>query len=112
MARQFGIITVPAGTITAMVANSVSSSTSVETATARNESGKVINNQAYSKTTTLTVRGLLDAASPTVVAGSTIVISGGTFLVTSAELSESNTAFVEYSLTAVSIDGCTPTPYA
>ena len=111
MARQFGIISAPSGTITSMVVNGITKSDSVETAQARDESGKVIDYQAYSKTTTLTIRGLLDAAEPAVEAGSVVVISGGTFLVTSAELTESNTAFVEYSITATSSDGCIPVAY-
>ena len=115
MARQFGVISIVSGgttAITGLIANSVTASESVETAQARDESGKVIDHQAYSKTKTITVRGLLDAASPSVTAGSVIVIGGGTFLVTSAEQTESNTAFVEYSITATESDDCVPVAYS
>jgi hypothetical protein len=114
MARQFGVISIVSGSTSAiadLIANSVTVSESVETAQARDESGKVIDHQAYSKTKTITVRGLLDAAAPAVTAGSVIVISGGTFLVTNAEQTESNTAFVEYSITATESDGCGPVAY-
>lgn len=111
MARQFGIISAPSGTITSMVVNGVTKSNTVETAQARDESGKVINHQAYSKTTTFTIRGLLDASAPSVDAGSVVVISGSTCLITSAELTESNTAFVEYSITATISDDCVPVAY-
>ena len=112
MARQFGIISAPSGTITSMVVNGVTKSNSVETAQARDESGKVTDFQAYSKTITLTIRGLLDASAPSVDAGSVIVISGSTCLVTSAEITESNTSFVEYSITATTSDGCVPVAYS
>ena len=115
MARQFGVVSIVSGGTTALtgiIANNVTSGATVETATARDENGKVINNQAYSKTKTITVRGLLDASSPSVEAGNVIAISGGTYLITSSEKTESNTAFTEYSITAVSIDGSTPTAYS
>lgn len=115
MARSFGVISIISGTTSAIadvIAESVTKSESVETATARDESGKVINHQAYSKTTTLTINGLLDAAAPTVTAGSVIAISGGTFLVTSAEQVESNTDYVRYNLTVTASDNCVPTAYA
>lgn len=112
MARQFGVVIVPSGTISSLVANSVSSATSVETATARNEMGKVTDIQAYSKTTTVTIRGLLDAAAPGVVAGSTVTIPAGTFLVTNAEVSETNTNFTEYSITATMMDSASIVVYS
>jgi hypothetical protein len=114
MARQFGVISIVSGSTTAVadiIAESVNKSNSVETATARDESGKVIDMQAYSKTTTLTINGLLNVSAPTVDAGSVIVISGGTFLVTSAEMVESNTDFVRYNLTVTQSDNCVPVAY-
>jgi hypothetical protein len=114
MARQFGVISIISGTTTAVadiIAESVNKSNSVETATARDESGKVIDMQAYSKTTTLTINGLLNVSTPTIDAGSVIVISGGTFLVTSAEQVESNTDYVRYNLTATQSDNCVPVAY-
>lgn len=115
MARQFGVISFVSGGTTALtgiIAQSVTKSTSVETATARGESGKVIDMLAYSKTETITVRGLLDAASPSVLAGNTIVISGGTYMITSAEQTESNTDFVQYSITATKSDSAVPVAYS
>ena len=115
MARQFGVVSVVSGTTTAIadiIAESVTASQSVETAMARDETGKVINHQAYSKTTTLTINGLLNVATPTIEAGSVVVIGGGTFLVTSAEQVESNTDFVRYNLTVTASDECIPEAYA
>ena len=115
MARSFGVISIVSGgssAIADIVAESVNTSESVETAQARDESGKVINHQAYSKTKTLTINGLLNVSSPTVTAGSVIVISGGTFLVTSAEQVESNTDYVRYNLTVTASDECIPVAYS
>jgi hypothetical protein len=115
MARSFGVISIVSGGTTAIsdiVAESVNKAVSVETATARDESGKVTDMKAYSKTTTYTINGLLNVATPTIEAGSVIAISGGTFLVTNAELVESNTDFVRYNLTVTASDACTPTAYA
>lgn len=115
MARSFGVISIVTGTTTAIadiVAESVNTSESVETATARNEVGKVTDVIAYSRTKTLTINGLLNVSAPTVTAGSTITISGGTFLVTSAELVESNTDYVRYNLTVTSSDNCVPVAYS
>lgn len=115
MARSFGVISIISGTTTAVadiVAESVNKAVSVETATARDESGKVTDMKAYSKTTTYTINGLLNVSTPTIEAGSVIAISGGTFLVTNAELVESNTDFVRYNLTVTVSDACVPTAYA
>ena len=114
MARSFGIVSVTGGTapFASMVIQSFSRSTSIEKATAKNETGKTINVQAYSKGITISVQGLLDASEPDVEAGATIVISGTTFLVDTAEVAEANTDFVRYNITASSEDDCIPTPYS
>ena len=115
MARSFGVISIVSGGTSAIadiIAESVTKSESVETAQARDESGKVIDHHAYSKTTQLTINGLLNVSEPTVEAGSVIVISGGTFLVTNAEQVESNTDYVKYNLTVTASDGCIPVAYS
>ena len=115
MARSFGVITITGGTDAVavdIVAESCNKAVAVETATARDESGKVIDFQAYSKSTTYTINGLLNVSAPTVEAGSVVVISGGTFLVTNAELVESNTDFVRYNLTVTAYDACVPVAYS
>ena len=114
MARKFGVVSVTGGTapFTSMVVQSFSKSTSVEKATAKNEYGKTIDVKAYSKTVSVSIQGLLDAASPDIEAGMTITISGTTFMVDSAEVAESNTDFVRYNITATSEDACVPTAYS
>lgn len=113
--RHLGVISFVSGTTTGIAGIIVESDNiakSVETAMARDESGKVINHEAYSKTTTITANGLLNTDTPEVDAGSVIVVSGGTFLVTNAEQVESNTDFVRYNLTLEKHDDCIPTPYS
>ena len=118
LARQFGIVTVHGGTaagnIAGILIQSLSISTAIEKATAKGEDGKTINVQAYSKSKTLSVQGLLntDAGVTKIEAGDTIVISGTTFLVDSAEQAESNTDFTRYNLTISSEDGCVPVAYS
>ena len=115
MARQFGVVSIIGGTSAVavdIVAESCNKSISVETATARDENGKVIDFQAYSKSTTYTINGLLNVNAPTIEPGSVVVIGGGTFMVTSAELVESNTDFVRYNLTVTTYDAVVPVAYS
>ena len=115
MARQFGVITL-GGTaaITGIVANSVEFSDSIEKATARNEQGKVTDTKAYSKGVSISVRGKLDTprASLSVSAGQTIVIAGGTYMIDSVTVSETNTDFADVSLTASKNDDSTLEAYS
>ena len=76
MARQFGIITGTTG-YTGIVVTSLDKQTTVEVAEARDSSGKVTDQKAYSKKTTYSVTGLLDTASYTVEAGSTLFLTEG-----------------------------------
>ena len=113
--RHLGVISFISGTstgIAGIIVESDNIAKSVETAIARNESGKVINHEAYSKTTTVTANGLLNTDTPEIDAGSVIVVSGGTFLVTNAEQVENNTDFVRYNLTMEKHDSCIPTAYS
>lgn len=113
--RKLGVISFISGTtsgIADIIVESDNIAKTVETAIARNEKGKVINHEAYSKTTTISANGLLNTDAPTIDAGSVIVVTGGTFLVTSAEQVEQNTDFVRYNLTMEKHDDCIPTAYS
>lgn len=115
MARQFGVITV-GGTaaITGIVANSFEISDSIEKAQARNEVGKVTDTKAYSKGTSISVRGKLDTprAELAVKAGQIIEIAGGTFMIDSVTVTENNTDFADVALTASNNDESTLEAYA
>lgn len=110
MARQFGIITNTSGVTSKLIANSVTKSSSVEKAEARNSVGQVIDQQAYSKSDSYNIRGLLDAEAPDVEAGDKITLGGVDYLVDSAEIVESNTAFVEWSISCSRADAATIHP--
>ena len=107
MARPFGILTTVSGLSGTMVINSFTTSGSVEVAEARNESGKVTDRKAYSKTTTYRGDGLLDTnevPAEAVSAGATIVIEGKTCLIESCDVTETNNEFAKVSFTATHKD--------
>ena len=111
--RQFGIITNTSGGVASLIIpNGVQSQNSVETAEARDEHGKVINMAAYSKSRTVTFRGLLNDTEYSFDAGSTITVGSSTYLVESRDINEQNTAFVEVTITAKLSDDATITAYA
>lgn len=117
MARQFGVITV-GGTaaITGIVANSFEISDSIEKAQARNEVGKVTDTKAYSKGTSISVRGKLDTTLADIQndlkAGDIIEIAGGTFMIDSVTVTENNTDFADVALTASNNDESALEAYA
>lgn len=117
--RQYGVVSYVHGTTTGIagiIVENATDSETVETATARDETGKVINHQAYSRAITVNANGLLNDPDAVVHAGSVVTIGGGTdavsYLVTSAEKTESNTDFVRYAITMQNMDGCTPVAYS
>ena len=111
--RQFGIITNTSGGVASLIVpNGIQSQNSVETAEARNEQGKVTDIVAYSKSQTVTFRGLLNNTEYDFDAGSTITIGSSTYLVESRDINEQNTAFVEVTITAKLSDAATITAYA
>lgn len=109
--RSYGIATAPSGEIASLVVTSFSASSTVDVFQDRSIEGHVSAQEAYSRSETLNVRGYLDASAPAVVVGSTVVIFGSTYMVTSAELLEQNTEYVEYSFTCFSVDNAAFTPY-
>jgi len=111
MAKQFAISTIYKTGVTSYgVASEVSKKTSVETAVARNEDGKVTNEIAYSKKTSIDINGTLDGAAPS--AGDTLTIDSVTYLIKSVEVKESNTAYSTFTLTAEKDDAATQVGYS
>lgn len=107
MARQHGILTTVSGLSGTMVVNNFTTSESVEVSEARDESGKVTDRKAYSKTTTYRGDGLLDTnevPASAVSAGATIVIEGKTCLIESCDVTETNNEYAKVSFTASSKD--------
>ena len=104
MARVFGI-TSAAGTddVDAVVLNTASKQVKPEIAEARGADGKVTDRNAYSKTTTITVNGLVDGdGAPE--GGEVVQIDGKDFLVEDSTITAKNTDYQQYSGTYVNKD--------
>ena len=112
--RHFGIVSVRGGTapFVSIIIQGFDQTSNVDKAIAKNEDGKTINVKAYSKATSITCQGLLNADEPDVEAGAVVVVKGMTCLVDSSQITESNTDFVHYNLTLSSEDGCVPEAYS
>jgi len=113
--RQFGILTTVSGLSGVMVLNNVTYSETVEIAEARDESGKVTNRKAYSKTTTVKGDGVLDTTTVPATAisgGETITIDSKSFLIESADFTQVNTDYAKGSFTATRKDDETLSAYA
>lgn len=104
--RQYGIITTTTG-VTSIVVNSYTKSESSEIAEARDEKGQVIDFQAYSKGTTLNIKGLLNAATCSISAGALLTLDSVNYIVESCEIAETNTGFVEVTISAKTADAAT-----
>ena len=89
MARQFGIITTTTG-ISGIVVNSFSRNKTAEIAEARNEK--------------ISVTGLLDAESITIEPGSKLTLGEKDYIIESVDQSETNTGYVEVTLSARTAD--------
>lgn len=101
MGRYFGVnISVDGTTVTGGVLNGVSNKTNAQKTEARNGKGQVTDIWYFSKEKTISLTGVMDAASLTTEAGSTIVFRGGTFGVNSTSVDENNQAATGFSIEA------------
>jgi hypothetical protein len=109
MARKFGIITSVEGLTAGVVVESLSYSESAETAEARNETGAVTDLASYSRSTTLSISGLLDESEGVTLAkaGNKLTLDGKEYLIESVDKNESNTDFVRVSLSCRTADNVT-----
>lgn len=106
MARQFGIVTTSTG-VTSIVIQSLQYGTSVETANAMDENGVITDINGYGKKTSVTIKGLLDG-SIGVAAGDIITVGSDSYIITSVQVSESNTGYAEADISAEGAPGVTP----
>lgn len=111
MARQFGIISTPSGTVSGLVVTSFTSSTSAEIAEARNEQGHVTDLKAYSKGTSVSVRGLLDNTEVSVSAGDIFTLNSVDYIIESVNRTETNTAYIEIDFSARTADAAEISAY-
>lgn len=109
MARQFGIITTTTG-ITGIVVNSLTTNNTAEIAEARNEKGQVTDLKAYSKGETISITGLLDG-DVTVEAGAKLTLGEKDYIIETVDRNETNTGYVEVSLSARTADAATIDAY-
>ena len=103
MATKFGIITPATGIPEQITINSLTRSKSAEIAEARNEKGQVTDLKAYSKGESISITGVLKADGS--------AIDSKDYIIESAEQTESNTEFVQYSITARTADSAEITEY-
>lgn len=109
MARKFGIVTGVSGLTAGIVIQSLTYNETAETAEARNSTGAITDLAAYSRSTSLSISGLLDESDGTtlVSAGSTLTLGGKNYLIESVDKTESNTDFVRVSLSCRTADSAT-----
>lgn len=109
MARQFGIITSTQGLQAGIVVNSLTFNETSESAEARNAQGQITDIAGYSRATTLSIQGLLDTTESVslVKAGNKITIGNKDYLIQSVDKTESNTDFVQVSISARTADAAT-----
>lgn len=103
--RKWGIVTSVQGLASGICVNSLDWSETVEQATAANDKGAITDIAAYSRKRSVTVTGVQDTAKGELAkAGDKLTLDGNDFLITSVAKKESNSAFVEVTITAESAD--------
>lgn len=103
--RKFGIITDVSGVTGGIMINSLDFSESVETAQARDELGRIVDIAAYSNSKTVSIQGFMDTSKGAVAtAGSIITLEGKNWLIDNVSKRESNTGFVELTISARTAD--------
>lgn len=103
--RKFGIVTDVSGITAGIMINSLDFNETVETAQARDEQGRIVDIAAYSNSKTVSIQGLMDTAKGSVAtAGSIITLDGKQWLIDSVAKRESNTGFVELTISARTAD--------
>ena len=111
MSRTFGCTSTSSGTGVAMVINSVTKRTSAEIAEARGTTGKVTDQQAYSREQAHSVSGLVDG-SHSIKAGASATIAGLTAILTEANLQETNTGYQTCDMANAKKDNATQVAYS
>lgn len=103
--RKFGIITDVSGITGGIMINSLDFSDSVETAEVKNEKGQTVDIAAFSKSSTVSISGLMDTAKGDLAtAGSKITLDNKEWLIDSVSRKESNSGWVEVSISAKTAD--------
>lgn len=109
MARKFGIITSVQGLTAGIMVNGLTYNESAESAEARNEQGQIVDLASYSRSTSLSINGYLDESDGVTLAkaGNKLTLDGKEYLIESVDRTESNTDFVQVSLSCRTADDVT-----
>ena len=108
MATKFGIITSTTGMSAGITVNGLSFQDTVQQAEARDEQGAITDITAYSRGQTVTVDGVLTAeTSGLATAGSILTLGGSSWLITDVSRTQSNTDYVQVSISARTADNAT-----
>ena len=103
--RKFGIITDISGITGGIMVNSLDFSENCETISARDEQGKVCDIAGVSNSKSVTITGLMDTAKGDIAtAGSKITLDSKDWLIESVSRKESNSGWVELTISAKTAD--------
>lgn len=103
MAVSFGVVTGATCTYGTVTESSIKGT--AEIAQARNSTGAVTNEQAYSRTVKSSISGVLTGSAP--AAGTAATIAGNAGLLEDIETSETNTGYAQFSATNTKSDSAT-----
>ena len=102
---KFGIVTSIDGLTAGVTVSGLDFSETVQQAEARNEKGQIIDMVGFSKRKTVNISGTMQQTASTLAsAGSTITLDGKSWLITDVSRTESNTDFVQVSISATTAD--------
>ena len=112
--RKFGVITSMTGVESGFVCTGLTRSGGADIAEARNGEGKVTDLIAYSRNKSISISGLLDVqeGKPLPQAGDVLTLEGEEYLIESCDQTESNTDYVQVSISARRADDAAITPIA
>ena len=103
--RQWGIISNISGMQGGIMVNSVDYNEQVQTAEARNEQGAIVDMVGFSNAKTVSIAGVMDTAKGSLAtAGSVLSFAGKNWLIESVQKQESNTDFVQVTISAKTAD--------
>lgn len=103
--RKFGIISDISGLTAGVVVNSLDYSETVEVAEARDENGAIIDLVGFSNNKTVSISGVMQGEVANLAkAGNSITLDGKTWLITDVSRNETNTGFVQVSISARTAD--------
>lgn len=105
MSTKFGIITSIDQLQAGITVNSLDTQQTVQTAEARNETGAITDITAFSNRKTVSIQGVMTGnTADLATAGSIITLGGVDWLITDVSRAESNTDYVQVTISATTAD--------